>query len=96
MSQGKQYSPEQESLNNVEPEAIGLAALTICEALLMVLVEKELIDDNERLALLQDCSEALSQSASDAQSASLHKSAADIVKFVEANSNSIKATQKIG
>lgn len=96
MSQKTKFTTKRQSLEHVESEAVGLAALTICEAMMMALVEKGVLMDDERLAILEDCSDALSHSASDAESTSLHRSAAKIVEFVTANSNSIKATQKIG
>ncbi|RVU39071.1 hypothetical protein EOI86_07385 [Hwanghaeella grinnelliae] len=96
MSDAQGVENDRKPLENVESHAVGLAALTICEALMMSLVEKGVFSDDERLALLEDCSEALRHTAQDAESIGLHKSAAKIVEFVAANSNSTKAAQKIG
>jgi hypothetical protein len=73
------------------PGATGLAALSICEAILLSLTDNEFIDEAEAKAILTDAAsahrEAVPLSAGDARK---HEHAAAIIEAIRDGGNSVR------
>jgi len=67
-----------------DPHAVGLAALSICEAMLLSLEERGLIDEDERRNLLQDVAETHLRAAARGGDPLLHKAVARIARDLQA------------
>ena len=72
-----------------DPEAAALAAVTVCESLLLALAEREKLERGEMLGLLQDARLSL-LNTDEAQAG--QRPMADAVDMVERLSESVKAT----
>lgn len=70
--------------------ASGLAALSICESLIVCLVEKGLLDAMEFDAILEDARSAHENSTPQNYSREDHKLAAALISRIMAKSNSVR------
>lgn len=76
------------------PGAAGLAALSICEAILLSLTENAIIDEAEARGILTDAAEAHRAAAPPADGhAGLHAAAAALIKAIRDGGNSVRRTR---
>ena len=66
-----------------DPRVAGLAALSICESMLLSLEERGLIDEEERRNLLQDVAETHLRAAARGGDPLLHKAVARIARDLQ-------------
>ncbi len=71
-------------------EASGLAAVALCESLLLSLAENDVLSLEEVRNVLGDAEDALRQAASEANNGDDEVSAADILKRVSQGRNALK------
>ncbi len=76
--------------------AAGLAAITICESLLIALTEKGLLGQDEAQFVLEDAMHSHRTSAHEGRAKDLHGAAARFIELILANSNAELGTSKIG
>lgn len=77
-----------------EPGAAGLAALSICEAILLSLTENAIIDEAEAKAILTDAAEAHRGAAPLADGAGGdHREAASLIEAIRDGGNSVRRTR---
>jgi hypothetical protein len=70
--------------------AAGLAALAICESLLLSLVDNDIITPAEGQALLQDAAAAHRQAALQARNAQRHEDAALLIEHLLDGRNAVR------
>jgi hypothetical protein len=74
-----------------EPEAHGRAALSICEALLLSLIDNKIIDETEAKALLSDAAAAHREAVRlEEGSAQQHRDAAVTIEAIRDGRNSVR------
>ena len=75
-----------------DPNVAGLAALAICESLILSLNDKNLIDDDEALAILRDAATTHHDAAALGTDGTGHKhaSAAILIERIIAGGNSVR------
>jgi hypothetical protein len=73
-----------------ENAAAGLAALAICESLLLSLTENKLIDGAEALAILGDAAAAHRNAAALGPNGASHEAAADLIDLIVTTGNSVR------
>jgi hypothetical protein len=71
--------------------AFGLAALSVCESLLVALLDLRIIDERELVGILKDAS-AAHQNVEAAQNPMLHAAAAEVIDRIIAAKNSVRHT----
>lgn len=77
------------------PDPIGLAALSMCESLLISLKERGLLDESDVDALLSDAAKSHAEAARTSHSASLHNRAREVIRLVQSGTNSVRIAGKI-
>lgn len=77
------------SLNAAVSGAGGLAALSICESLLISLTEKGILERDEAYFVLEDAVNAHRCAVSENRAAALHEAAAALIEQVMAQSSAI-------
>ena len=70
--------------------AAGLAALAICESLLLSLTDNKLIDRAEALAILGDAATAHRNAAALGANSANHDGAADLIDLIATTGNSVQ------
>jgi hypothetical protein len=76
------------------PGAHGLAALSICEALLLSLTDNKIIDEAEAKAILTDAATAHREAAPLAdRAAGEHREAAALIEAIRDAGNSVRRTR---
>jgi hypothetical protein len=70
--------------------ALGLAALSICESLIICLVEKGLLDAMDFEAILESAEEAHERSTPEKFSLEDHNQAAAVIRKIISRSNSVR------
>lgn len=74
----------------------GLAALSICESLLIALTEKGILGADEAYFVLEDAVSAHRGAVQEGRAVALHEAAARIIELIMANSNPIRGTSLLG
>jgi hypothetical protein len=69
--------------------AAGLAALSICESLLLSLTESGVLDQAEARAILADAATALRNAMPTSSDPALHQAAAEVIELIALSRNSI-------
>lgn len=75
--------------------AIGLAALSICESLILSLRDRGLLDDAEASGLLEDAAEAHRNAVSSADDAELHRVAAELIDRIKKGENWVEVLRHL-
>ena len=83
-------------LRNQNLEAGGLAALSICESLLITLTEKGLLSDDDAAFVLEDALGSHLAAVNDGRAAELHRAAAQLIELIMFHSNSVRGASKLG
>lgn len=68
----------------------GLAALSICESLLISLAEKGVLDHDEACFVLEDALDSHQQAIDEGGARAAHEAAAQLIRLIIANSNSVR------
>ena len=76
--------------NSEYQTASGLAALSICESLLVSLRDLKIMGEKEVVGLLQDASAAHHNAVASAQDPRTHHAAADVIDRIIAGKNSVR------
>ena len=76
----------------VHPQMTGLAALTICESLLLALMENDVLDRQEIRGLLKDAASTHRQAASAAEDPEAHLAAEAIIESIINRKNSVRGS----
>lgn len=74
----------------------GLAALSICESLLIALTEKGLLKADEAYFVLEDAVMAHRNAIQERRAVALHEAAVKLIELIMANSNSIRGASLLG
>lgn len=77
-------------------EASGLAALSVCECLLLALMEKGVLKEDEACFVLEDAAASHRLAMEEGRAVALHQAAARLIELIIANSNSVRGTSKLG
>jgi hypothetical protein len=78
------------------PDRFGVAALSVCESLILALKERGILDDAEIQGLLDDVRSAHRNAAADGDNPDLHDSVADIADQIMNGGNSVSLLRKLG
>jgi hypothetical protein len=78
------------------PDRFGVAALSVCESLILALKERGILDDAEIRGLLEDVRSAHRNAAADGDNPDLHDGVADIADQIMNGGNSIRLLRKAG
>ena len=78
------------------PDRFGVAALSLCESLILALKERGVLDDADIQGLLEDVASAHRNAAADGNDPDLHGSVADITEEIMNGGNSIRLMRKLG
>jgi hypothetical protein len=70
--------------------AAGLAALSICESLLLSLTDLEIIENQEAVAILEDAAAAHRGAVAEAHNPDAHQAAADVIDSIIKGRNSVR------
>lgn len=68
----------------------GLAALSICEALLLAMNDRELLPESEILGVLEDAAATHANAVGTAQEMEGHRAVADLINAIIAGGNSVR------
>lgn len=66
----------------VRPDMTGLAALSICESLLLALMEREILDRSEVRGLLEDAATTHRNAAMTSEEPEVHRAAAELLETI--------------
>lgn len=72
------------------PEYAGLAALTICESLLLALNDRNILPEKEIMGILRDAANAQTQAAGLNSDPKAHEGAAKLINKIIAGGNSVR------
>lgn len=78
------------------PERFGVAALSVCESLILALKERGVLDDAEIRGLLEDVRSAHRNAAADGDERDLHDSVADIADEIMNGRTPVRLLRKPG
>ena len=78
------------------PERFGVAALSVCESLILALKERGVLDDAEIRGLLEDVRSAHRNAAADGDERDLHDSVADIADEIMNGGTPVRLLRKPG
>ena len=70
--------------------AAGLAALSICESLLLSLTDLEIIERKEAVSILSDAATAHRSAVAEAKNPEAHQAAADVIDRIIKGKNSVR------
>jgi hypothetical protein len=70
--------------------AAGLAALSICESLLLSLTDLKIIESAEAISILQDAAAAHRGASAEAKEPQPHHDAADVIERIIKGKNSVR------
>lgn len=70
--------------------AAGLAALSICESLLLSLTDLEIIERKEAVSILTDAATAHRAAIAEAKDPEAHQAAADVIDRIIKGKNSVR------
>jgi hypothetical protein len=68
----------------------GLAALSICEALLLAMNDRGLLPENEIVGVLQDAASSHANASGTAVETDTHRAVADLINAIIAGGNSVR------
>ncbi len=71
-------------------DATGLAALSICESLLLSLTDLAIIENQEAISILEDAAAAHRGAATEARNPEDHQAAADVIERIIKGKNSVR------
>lgn len=71
-------------------DAAGLAALSICESLLLSLTDLSIIENQEAVSILEDAAAAHRGAVAEAQHPEAHQAAADVIERIIQGRNSVR------
>lgn len=71
----------------------GIAALSICEALLLALNDHEVLPEHEILGVLRDAAETHENATGSKADVKTHRAVADLIKRIIAGGNSVRRPQ---
>ena len=74
---------------SVPNEIAGLAALSICESLLLALNDRKILPEYEIVGILRDAASA-HELAADTENAEIHTAVADLINGILAGGNSVR------
>jgi hypothetical protein len=74
---------------SMNSNAAGLAALSICESLLLSLTDLEIIEEKEAVSILQDAAAAHRGAVAVAHNPEAHQAAADVIDQIIKGKNSV-------
>jgi hypothetical protein len=77
--------------NDLSGAAEGMAALGICESLLLALTDLEIISEQDAKDLLTDVATAHSEAAADAEAPDKHRAVVAIVRRILASKNGMRS-----
>jgi hypothetical protein len=77
---------------DMEGVASGLAALSICESLLLALSDLKIMSDKDVDGLLEDAAEAHRNAASASKDATVHQEVVAIIERIKSGGNAIPPT----
>ena len=72
------------------PDMTGLAALSICESLLLALVDREILDQSEVRGLLEDAAATHRNAERTATNPEVHRAAADLLDSIISGRDSLR------
>jgi hypothetical protein len=78
------------------PDRFGVAALSLCESLILALKERGVLDEAEIQGLLEDVCSAHRNAAAEGDDPELHESVADIADEIMNGGNSVRLLRKPG
>jgi hypothetical protein len=78
-----------------ETKALAMAALSICESLLLSLEDRGVIDEEERVGLLDDVRNAHLNAASSDADRALHQAVAKLVAEMQEGRNALQSLEKL-
>ncbi|SDH76935.1 hypothetical protein [Roseospirillum parvum] len=73
-----------------DPDIAGLAALSICESLLLSMTDLEIIDRDEAHAILEDAATAHRRAMEEATNQQLHRDVVDLIERIIKGRNSTR------
>lgn len=73
-----------------QTESSGLAALSICEALLLAMNDRQLLPEHEIVGVLRDAAAVHENAAGSNEAVEVHRAAADLIKLIIAGSYSAR------
>jgi hypothetical protein len=73
-----------------DPDIAGLAALSICESLLLSMTDLEVIDRDEAHAILEDAATAHRRAMEEAPDQQVHRDVADLIERIIKGRNSTR------
>jgi hypothetical protein len=73
-----------------DPDIAGLAALSICESLLLSMTDLEIIDRDEAHAILEDAATAHRRAMEEAPDQQVHRDVADLIERIIKGRNSTR------
>lgn len=68
----------------------GLAALSICEALLLAMNDRELLPENEIVGVLRDAAASHANAIGTTTETEMHRAVADLINAIIAGGNSVR------
>ena len=72
------------------PEVAGIAALAICESLLLALNDRNILPEHEVVGILKDAAEAHTNAAENGEDVEMHKAVAALINKIIAGGNSVR------
>lgn len=72
------------------PDVSGVAALAICESLLLALNDRNILPEHEIVGILRDAAAAHSNDPGEDGKAELHVAVADLINGILAGGNSVR------
>ena len=76
-------------MSNV-PDVAGMAALAICESLLLALNDRNVLPEHEIVGILKDAAEAHANAAEIGDDVEMHKAVASLINKIIAGGNSVR------
>jgi hypothetical protein len=76
-------------MNNVT-EVAGIAALAICESLLLALNDRNILPEREIIGILKDAADAHSNEAEHGDQIEIHRAVAALINKIIAGGNSVR------
>jgi hypothetical protein len=78
-----------------EAKVLALTALSVCESLLLSLNDRGLIDDDERVGLLDDVLNAHLNAAENTGDPALHEAVASLIADMQEGRNALESLEKL-
>jgi hypothetical protein len=75
---------------NIDPAASGMAALSICESLLLAMGDLKLISETEVLGIISDATDSHRNATGSSEDLALHKAVVLVLDRIVAGGNSVR------